>query len=71
MSIVNSVLAFNQEQADGSRIVYEVHTDHLGGVHELRYTPGAGVDVTAMLAAHATRIEEQLAQEEIAGLLDG
>jgi hypothetical protein len=71
MSIVNSVITFNQLQADGSRIVFEMHTDHLGAVHELRYTPAAGVDVSALLAQHATAIAEQLAADEIAGLLNG
>ena len=65
------MLLVNEAQADGRHIVYEMHTDHLGAVHELRYTPAEGVDVTAMLATHATQIAAQLAAQEIAELLNG
>ncbi len=64
MAIVSSVLALNLLQADGSRIVHEQHTDSNGVVHELRYQPGASVDISALLAVHAAEIVEQLALVE-------
>ena len=69
MSVVASVITLNQLQADGSRIVHEQHTDNLGIIHELRYLPGAGVDVNAVLAAHAAMVAQSLVETEINDLL--
>lgn len=70
MAIVSSIITLNLLQGDGARIVHEQHTDNIGIVHELRYTPGPGVNVTTMLDAHASAIANQLVEAEINELLN-
>jgi len=67
--IVSSVLSVNELHGNGQRIIHELHTDTQSVVHEIRYIAGAGVDVNAVLAAHAAQFDVSLVDDEIAGLL--
>ena len=67
--IVSSVLSVNELQANGQRIVHELHTDVQNVVREIRYVAGAGVDVNAVMAAHAAQFDVTLVDGEIAELL--
>ena len=61
-------------QQDGSRYVYERHTDATGRVHQLspwRAPAGWGdAEITAVITARAVQIDAQLAEAEAAALLE-
>ena len=60
-------------QADGSRYVYERHTDVTGRVHTLLYRAPASwtsVEIEAVLAQRATQIDAQLAEAEALALME-
>ena len=63
MTIVASVIARDDVQADGRRQIREAHTDDGGTVHEVSYLAEAASDVEARLSASARRIEARLVQE--------
>lgn len=56
-------------EANGSSIVFEQHTDHLGKVHDVRYFAPAGFDTAAKLAVHASELLQQLANTEATEVL--
>lgn len=69
MSIVSTVVE-QYPQPGGDIDVVERHTDHLG-VQYMRVWRASGHNISAMAAAHATELEEKLAQQEIDELLNG
>ena len=69
MAIVSSEIAV-QLDLGSQWFVVEHHTDSVAGVHSWRYTPSKSVDLNAKLAEHATRLAEQLADEEVKRALE-
>ena len=64
MPIVSSIITIDRVQVDGRRKIIETHTDHLGGVHEQRYTAESAQNVSVGLVARAAAIQQRLADEE-------
>lgn len=65
MSIVSSVIYEDKTQADGTRDIVEVHTDHLGVDHLVfLFGRASDYDESVGMAAHVTGIEESLAWTE-------
>jgi hypothetical protein len=65
MSIVSSVIARNDVQADGRRWIYEIHKDQAGVEHYRSYLAAAGFDTAAALAAYATQCWADIQASEI------
>lgn len=66
MGIVTSEITHNQDRGNGTRAVYEKHTDHTGRVWERRYQCALDHDTGAALSAHATKLNETVIEETIA-----
>lgn len=65
MPIVSSELSQDGPQSDGRFWVTEVHTDHIGRQHIIRWLAAVGVDAAAVMLARVIRILEGLEQREI------
>lgn len=61
MAIISSVVAEDQEQADGRRRITELHTDDQGVEHPRSYL--APADYVVDLVASAKRFETALAEQ--------
>ncbi len=65
MSIVSSSYVLDgPAQADGSQWIRETHTDHLGGLHRWPYKALPSINRETVLAVHALRVAEMLADDE-------
>lgn len=67
--IVSSTYTLSGLEADGRRWCREVHTDHLGVEHIVRYLAAVGADYAAILADRATRVWADLVGHEIEAAL--
>ncbi len=70
MIVTSTKLVDAAAQIDGRKYVRESHTDTAGGVTVAIYLAEVGADYDAIMAARASLIEEQLAQEEFNKLLE-
>lgn len=64
MAIVSSQISHNQDRGNGSRSVHEIHTDHVGVVHDHRYQAALDFDADAALAGNAAKIAQSLIEGE-------
>ena len=60
MRIVSSQIVEDSPQIDGRRWVREVHTDDAGLMHEFAYLAEAASNVSAIMAARAADLPDQL-----------
>lgn len=71
MPIVSSTHTIGHAQIDGRRYVTERHTDDIGAVLEVEYLAADGADYTAIRAARASKINDELAEAEANALING
>lgn len=65
MSIVTSIVSKDVPRPNGKRWILELHTDHLGVVHENWYGIAGDGDANAQLTSHATELAANLRDAEI------
>lgn len=64
MPIVSSVITNLIPQADGSSLVWELHTDHTGKTYEFNYTAGVGVDTSLVMGERAVILGKEVGARE-------
>ena len=65
MPIISSQIVRNHDRGNGSLSIHEEHTDHIGKIHEHRYSPPIGYDVDLALADWVPRLDQMLIDAEI------
>lgn len=63
--IVSSEITGNNLQADGRRVITEIHTDSEGGRHRYSYMANIGVDIDAVMTTRVARVESAIKGREI------
>ena len=61
--IVSSVIALNNLQVDGRRVIEELHTDDQGNQYTFDYMADPDTDINAVLAQRADDLNAQLAAQ--------
>ena len=64
MAVVESIIARDDLQANGSRKIHERHTDHVGEVYWVRYVAAAAFDAAAAMNARVPQINAHLVEIE-------
>ncbi len=59
MSIVSSQLIYDITEPDGSRLLHEEYTDHVGGKYSRFRRASPGENVAASMTAYAAALEVQ------------
>lgn len=72
MPIVSSQITQQLPQANGTSLVWEIHTDHNGRTYEFSYTAAVGVDVNLVLADRALVVGAEVdAREQAEQIANG
>ena len=69
MALTSSIaLTINQ---GANQLIQENHVDSAGQIHVLTYQTPLNADTTALLAAHKTQLENDLAEAEVERIING
>ena len=69
MALTSSIVRTINQGAD--QLITENHVDSGGKIHVWTYSTALNADTTALLAAHKTHLETQLAEAEAEAIING
>ncbi len=69
MALTSSIHRVIQQGAD--QLITEHYTDTMGEIHVWTYSASLNADTAALLIGHSTQIAENLAMQELEGLING